>query len=171
MSYPNQPPNNAVYPSVKFCPKCNLPMKLQVATKGGYQGKYFHVCPNFGQCQQAIPVEVQDVKDQSISQADAAPYPPSQPVRSNKSKITWGWITLVMSFGIPMLLASSSAQVAAILALILQVVSLVLGISLWRSSNPAERKNGIAITIIWLIIESCGFGLGLLIGLSGGRLF
>jgi hypothetical protein len=43
-------------PSVKFCPKCNLQMEIKVANKGTHQGKSFYVCPNFKQCQQAIPV-------------------------------------------------------------------------------------------------------------------
>lgn len=44
---------------VKFCPKCNLQMEIKVANKGAYQGKKFYVCPNFKQCQQAIPVSEQ----------------------------------------------------------------------------------------------------------------
>ena len=43
-------------PAVKFCPKCNLQMEIKVANKGTNQGKSFYVCPNFKQCQQAIPV-------------------------------------------------------------------------------------------------------------------
>jgi len=42
--------------AVKFCPKCNLQMEIKVANKGANQGKSFYVCPNFKQCQQAIPV-------------------------------------------------------------------------------------------------------------------
>jgi len=92
-------------------------------------------------------------------------------METNKSKITWGWILLVVGFGVPMLLASSTGMFATVLGFILQIVSLVLGITLWRSSDPSEKKNGMAITIIWLVVESCGFGIGLMIGLSGGRLF
>ena len=43
-------------PPVKLCPKCNLQMEIKVANKGAHQGKSFYVCPNFKQCQQAIPV-------------------------------------------------------------------------------------------------------------------
>lgn len=45
--------------SVKYCPKCNIPMEIKVANKGEQQGKSFFVCPNYRQCQQAFPVEAE----------------------------------------------------------------------------------------------------------------
>ena len=39
---------------VKYCPKCNLPMEIKVASKGEQQGKSFYVCPNYKQCQQVF---------------------------------------------------------------------------------------------------------------------
>ncbi len=87
-------------------------------------------------------------------------------MEANKSKIIWGWVTLVAGFGIPMLLQSSVGMFAAILGLILQAVSLILGIILWRSSNPLEKKNGMAITIIWLIVQAWACGIGFMIGLG-----
>ncbi len=88
-------------------------------------------------------------------------------METNKSKITWAWIILVASFGIPMLLASSTPKSSTALGLIMQIASLVLGVVLWRSAEPTEKKNGMAITIIWLVISGLGFMIGLVLGASG----
>jgi len=42
--------------SIRVCPKCGVPMIIKVANKGEFQGKSFFVCPNYKQCQQAIPL-------------------------------------------------------------------------------------------------------------------
>lgn len=88
-------------------------------------------------------------------------------METNRSKITWAWIILVASFGIPMLLASSTPGLSTVLGLIMQITSLILGIVLWRSAEPTEKKNGVVITIIWLVISGLGFMMGLVLGASG----
>lgn len=42
--------------SIRICPKCGVPMIIKVANNGEFQGKSFYVCPNYTQCQQALPL-------------------------------------------------------------------------------------------------------------------
>lgn len=82
-----------------------------------------------------------------------------------KSRIVWGWITLVA--GIAIALIFGQVEGINILGLILQMVALVLGIVLWRSHNLAEKKHGKVITVIWLVFQSFGCCIGFIIGAGG----
>ena len=62
-------------------------------------------------------------------------------------------------------LGINDTRISTVLGFIMQITSLVLGIALWRSAKPTEKKNGMAITIIWLVIS----GLGFMIGLVGSK--
>lgn len=88
-------------------------------------------------------------------------------METNRLKITWAWIILVAGFAIPMLLASTTPGFSTVLGFIMQITSLVLGIALWRSAEPTEKKNGMAITIIWLVISGLSFMIGLVLGANG----
>jgi len=88
------------------------------------------------------------------------------------SKIALAWVVFVLSFGIPLVLALIFNQFAlyigCFVGLPLQIFAVALSGSLWLNTNPIAKANGMAITIIWLVIQCSGFLIGFLIGANGG---